>query len=325
MAPDSKLLTIAEPAVLGMWCATLAENGVTGPLDVLDHRHGFFSAFSYAPIRGLFDGLGTGWATKTLCVKDYPGCAYIDTTVDALLEMQLPDPDAIDRIDVHAGLLTCGMDRMSEPYQGGVPTPVTINFSIPWNVAIVLLAKRLTPDEVNSGWLNENAAELRRIAARVHLHHDWDETLLGLKRMTGLLPPGPIQAEIGRLPLIRALRRARSDHPRVPLHGKDLRRLPGLVRNRRKSDGPDGYWNEAALDAFQMTFPSRVDVHLTDGTTRSNRVEIPRGGAGHPQRSPHAVAADKLTAWGPKLWSDVDTIHKAISEDADDVHALLRS
>ena len=64
MAPDSKLLTIAEPAVLGMWCATLAENGVTGPLDVLDHPHGFFSAFSYAPIRWLFGGLGGGGLRK---------------------------------------------------------------------------------------------------------------------------------------------------------------------------------------------------------------------------------------------------------------------
>ena len=141
-------------------------------------------------------------------MKDYPGCAYIDTTVDALLQLELPDPERVKSIDVHAGLLTCGMDGLSERYQTDVPTPVTVNFSIPWNVAIVLLAKRLTPDEVNTDWLQQNTERLRPVAARVRLHHDWDASLLGLKRMSNVLSPGAIQAELGRVQLLRGLRKA---------------------------------------------------------------------------------------------------------------------
>ncbi|HMC51517.1 MAG TPA: MmgE/PrpD family protein, partial [Acidimicrobiales bacterium] len=44
MAPDSKLLTAAEPALVGLRAARMAVAGVTGPLDALDHPHGFFGA-----------------------------------------------------------------------------------------------------------------------------------------------------------------------------------------------------------------------------------------------------------------------------------------
>src|SRR5205085_3169309 len=71
MAPDSKLLTAAEPARVGLRAARLAAAGVTGPLDVLDHPDGFLGAFADAPLRGMLRGLGEGWATLTLCIKPY--------------------------------------------------------------------------------------------------------------------------------------------------------------------------------------------------------------------------------------------------------------
>src|SRR5437764_8827072 len=46
MAPDSKLLTPAEPTVAGLRAARLAAAGVTGPLDALEHREGFLAAFA---------------------------------------------------------------------------------------------------------------------------------------------------------------------------------------------------------------------------------------------------------------------------------------
>src|SRR5439155_538592 len=149
MAPDSKLLTAAEPTVTGLRAARLAAAGVTGPLDALEHREGFLAAFADAPLPGMLGGLGTGWATRTLCVKPYPGCAYLDTTVDALLELGPPPAEDVREVVVEASLLTHEMDRMSRPYASvsgaGVPTPVTINFSVPWNVAVTLVAGELAP------------------------------------------------------------------------------------------------------------------------------------------------------------------------------------
>src|SRR5437763_1141204 len=83
--------------------AVLVATGVAGPLDVLDHPQGFLDAFCDAPLRGLLGGLGEGWATTTLCVKRYPGCAYIDTLVDALLELGPPPADEVAAIEIRAG------------------------------------------------------------------------------------------------------------------------------------------------------------------------------------------------------------------------------
>jgi len=115
MAPDSKLLTAAEPTVAGLRAARLAAAGVTGPVDALEHPEGFLTAFADAPLPGMLGGLGEGWTTRTLCVKPYPGCAYLDTTVDALLSLGPPAADDVREVVVEASLLTYELDRMSRP------------------------------------------------------------------------------------------------------------------------------------------------------------------------------------------------------------------
>ena len=47
-----------------------------------------------------------------------------------------------------------------------MPTPVTINFSVPWNVAVTLLAGELTPSQVSDEWLTANADALLLFAVR---------------------------------------------------------------------------------------------------------------------------------------------------------------
>ena len=218
MAPDSKLLTAAEPSVAGVRAARLAAAGVTGPLDALEHPDGFLSAFADAPLPGMLGGLGTGWATKTLCIKPYPGCAYLDTTVDALLELGPPAAADVEKVVVEASVLTWEMNRMSGPYASTsgdtVPTPVTINFSVPWNVAVTLLAGELTPRQVDVAWLSEHADELRRLAARVRLQHDWSLTRLTTESFAGIVPFGRVtrEAGLGRLGArVRRLRAGRSE------------------------------------------------------------------------------------------------------------------
>jgi 2-methylcitrate dehydratase PrpD len=212
MAPDSKLLTAAEPTLSGLRAARLAAAGVTGPLDVLEHRQGFFDGFSYAPLRHMLTRLGETWTTRTLCVKPYPGCAYVDTTIDSLLAMELPDANEVDRVVVRAGLLTCGMDAMSNRYAAGRPTPVTVNFSIPLNVAIVLLAGQLTPDEVNDSWLDKHRDELESLRRRVSLHHDRGATKASAASFAPLLPVRQIVGDAGRRRLLDAGRRLRRAH-----------------------------------------------------------------------------------------------------------------
>lgn len=204
MAPDSKLITAAEPIASGIRYARLAQAGVTGPLDILDHPQGFFSGFSYTPLREMLKGLGVGWATMTLCIKPYPGCAYLDTMLDAAGEIiashgssktgfvnQVED---IKEIVVEASILTCGMDAMSSRYvsfglnPSTPPTPVTVSFSVALSMAVLLLAGEITPAQVNSAWLANHLDELNNIARKVKLVHDPDLTAKSIRAFSNLLP-----------------------------------------------------------------------------------------------------------------------------------------
>jgi 2-methylcitrate dehydratase PrpD len=309
MAPDSKLLTAAEPAVAGVRAARLAAAGVTGPLDALDDAHGFFSAFAYAPLRGMLPaGLDDAWATDTLCVKPHPGCAYLDTLLDALIELGPPPATDVESVTVEASVLTCQMDAMSSAYasvsRGGVPTPVTVTFSVPWNVAILLVAGELTPRQLRPAWLAQHHGELRDLAGRVSLRHDWALTRSAAESFGRLLPPVTLARDAGTRALGRGLRSVRADHPSIVSGAGDLRGIAALVRpdpRARHLVRGGRYWDPAAVDGFATTFPARVTVRLRDGRTMTAQCDVPRGGAGHPSDPPESVAERKLAAWPSPL------------------------
>src|SRR4051812_38211669 len=279
MAPDSKLLTAAEPSVAGLRAARLAAAGVTGPVDALEHPEGFLTAFADAPLPGILGGLGSGWATRTLCVKPYPGCAYLDTTVDALLELGPPPAAEIDHIVVEASLLTYEMDRMSRPYasvsSADVPTPVTINFSVAWNVAVTLVAGELTPAQISDDWLRANAGELRSVAQRVELVHDWSLTRLTTEAFAGLIPFGRVAGEAG-LRRLGSSMRSRRGSPELRGLQKMFWPPPDLTTMRSRRP----FWDPASVDGFAMTFPARVRLVGKDGSERVTECIRPRGGAG---------------------------------------------
>jgi len=329
MAPDSKLLTAAEPTVAGLRAARLAAAGVTGPLDVLEHREGFLAAFADAPLPGMLDGLGSGWATRTLCVKPYPGCAYLDTTVDALLELGPPAAGDVDHVVVEASLLTYEMDRMSRPYASAsastVPTPVTINFSVPWNVAVTLVAGELSPRQVSEDWLAAHADELRSVASRVRLHHDWSLTRQATEAFASLIPFGRVAGEAGLRRLGTTMRRRRGGGGGGGSELRGLQRMfwppPDLTTMRSRRP----FWDPSSIDAFAMTFPARVRVVATDGSARVVECARPRGGAGHTVEGPEPISRAKLATYGPWLWGDdgTEALAKAIDADEDDLWRRL--
>lgn len=324
MAPDSKLLTAAEPAAVGLRAARLAAAGVTGPLDALDHPQGFFDAFTHAPLPAVLDGLGDGWATKTMSIKPYPGCAYVDTTIDALAELGPPPAEEIARIDIDASVLTCEMDALSSRYgTGRIPTPVTVTFSIPWTVAVMVVAGRLTPYETNEAWLAEHHRQLAHVADRVTLTHDWSLTLQTAEAMAPLLPP---RALLKGAPKARrlagAVRSVRREHEGLQTSPRDAVELVRALRDAglggaRRAAGGRRMWAPRAVDGFAMTFPARVRVTLLDGTVAEAERAVPIGGAGNGTASPEVVSREKLDRWGPLAWGDDDTAALAAAIDAD--------
>ncbi len=319
MGPGSKVLTAAAPTVAGLRAAELARQGMTGALDVLEHpRQGLWRFFSFVPVRHMMTGLGSAWVGDTLAFKRYPGCAYVDTTLDALFDTlgtlaarrgRAVTPGEVRSVKVEASLLSCEMDRLSRGARNDARlTGVNVNFSIGLNVAIGILAGRHTAVELRQPWLDEHAEALRALASRVRLKHDvsmtlevarsFDEVLGGASIARSLSPRDVVAIVAGyRRTLgldLRGLSALGGSLGGGSPLGSIARAARNLARARqvlRPSEGSDVGRSLDAVDfsRFRMTFPARVTLELDDGTTASARCDVPVGAPGAPGRLEAAV------------------------------------
>lgn len=296
MGPDTKLLTAAEPVAQGIRAAILAASGFTGPLDVIESRRGFLSHFSYAPRPSLLEGLGQRWLTDTIAYKPHPGCAYLQAAVEAVLRLQREngfEAGDVARLDVRGGWLTTTMEKLSagEPLTG-----VRVNFSVALSCAVALTAGRLTHEELAPEWLAARDDELRELATRVFLQHDWDltaKTLAGVGASASEIP-------LRRLPSLRArLRDTGMDEIGIGL---------GDLREAARRLGLRGLAHGASADGAlpRMTFPCHVTVRLrSGGVLESDGRE--RGSSGAPIDEQQQVVDEKFDAVRdvagiPKAW-----------------------
>jgi 2-methylcitrate dehydratase PrpD len=293
MGPDTKLLTAAEPVAQGIRAAILAASGFTGAVDLIESRRGFLSHFSYAPRPELLDGLGQSWLTDTLAYKEHPGCAYLQPAVEAVLRLQREngfEAGDVARIDVRAGWLTTTMEKLG----AGEPlTPVRVNFSVALSCAAALLGGRLTHEELAPSWLAAREDDLRDIATRVFVEHDWSLTARTIAAAGGSTSDVPLR----RLPAIRR-RLQDTGMDEVGLGFADLRDAAKYLA-RRGETLPNG-------GQPRMTFPAHVTVQLrSGGTLEADGRE--RGGSGMPLEEQEQVVSEKFaivrdTAEMPKAW-----------------------
>jgi len=302
MGPKSKLLTAAEPAAVGARAALLAADGIDGALDVIEHPRGVLASLSFAPRPAMFGGLGRVWLTDTLAYKRLPGCAYLQSVGEAALAARVA-ADEVAGIEIEAGWLTCEMEELG---RGPDLTPVRVNFSATLTVAIALIAGRLTPAELEPGWLAANEAEIRALATRITLRHDPGITALTLR---GTLEAGA-SPDLGLRDLLRIRRRlgdANMDEAnpgpavlRALAADGDLRRYLGRSLRERlaeRSAAGDGGIETLDTAALRMTFPSRVRIRLRGGSIREVGGSEP-GSCGRPLDEQRAVVEERLAVAG---------------------------
>ncbi len=297
MGPETKLLTAAEPAAQGARAALLAAEGVEGGLDVIESPRGLLVHFAFAPQPAMLGALGDVWLTDTLAFKPNPGCAYLQGALDAALCAGVDAAD-VSSIDVDAAYLTCEMERLGA---GRGVTPVRVNFSVALSVAAALLAGRFTHEELRPAWLAAHEAELRDLAARVHVRHDWSLTA---ETFAGTVDAGARLGSISRSAWRRVGRRARELNMGVTpdltelrelLADRDARRAMGRVLRRALR----GRASMAAIDteAMRLRFPARLRIRLRSGRL----VEIEgreRGACGAAIAEQQQVVAEKCRLVG---------------------------
>ena len=316
MGPQSKLLIASVPSITGTTAAFLAANGMTGPRAILEDPQGFWAHFSFMPLPFMMTGLGRAWVTDTIAFKPYPGCAYIDTGMDALFdimerfEKQLGrpiEPAEVADVKVEASLLTIAMNAMSAGYMDPAKlSPTNINFSLPVSIALGIIAGKLTGAELTDPYLDENRREIVALAGRVELVHSASLSVRFIKAIDEVVDLEAMLAELDMLGLFKArhklgehMRRVATMGPREMLGAwqslnpaermllKSLVSLRGLF-----SKGPGYDLGQSRLEDLRMPFGARVHVTLRDGTMLEAEKHIPRGGPGDPSRLD--VASEKF-------------------------------
>src|SRR3989442_2284849 len=142
---------------------------------------------------------------------------------------------------------------------GAGRTPVGGNFSGARSVAVAVIARRLTHEELDAAWLRTHEPAIGELAGRIRVRHDWQQTL---RTLQGPLDAGATLADVPATAWPRLLRHFGELRGETgPLGWRELaraltgpevrRRLPGLLRRRAGA-------GLGALDtsALRMSFPA---------------------------------------------------------------------
>lgn len=142
----TKSLHAGRTAQSGVLAASLADQGFTASLDVLEHNTGFLRAHSPSGTPDIENGtvdIGTNWRLANLGVnvKRYPTCYATHRSIDAMLNLvdrYKLKPDDVREIRVHTGATQKLMLRNSNPKTG-----LEAKFSMEFAMAAALVAGRV--------------------------------------------------------------------------------------------------------------------------------------------------------------------------------------
>lgn len=194
MGLQSKFLTSSVPTRLGLEAAYLARNGLTGALDIFEFPLGWCNFTADIPIPSFInDALGVVWVTKSMSFKMVPGCAYVSPVADCLREILIANPSLdhreIAEIVVQASVLMSVMDDLARPFTSidelkRTLSHVALNFYIPYNVAVMLIDKKLTPEQLSMSRILD--PEIHELAKKVKTMSSMGSTTDTLGLVSGL-------------------------------------------------------------------------------------------------------------------------------------------
>lgn len=321
-SPDTKVLAGAAAVVEGARAAFFAKEGLSGASDILEHRAGFYRQFTMQrKVLNPFVQLGEVWSTHALCFKRYAACGYASGAVDASLEIHVRPGfrvEDIDYIEVGTSYPALTMDRLAEPHEPGVLTPVNIQFSILRCVAAALALGDLRGYHFSPEAFPRMLPAVRTLAPRSKLVHDWKFSIHQLIGIDAGLNKGGSKHSADMLQFYRTSRMFSSMFGSAPAIGPgDLWKLLRLPKNERSyffkrwgrslgsyvwrtpSNPAQKYRPLGDLRKLSFRMGSRVTVFMNNGDKFSAERIIPTGMAGDPNRK--AVVYEKLIVEGERI------------------------
>jgi 2-methylcitrate dehydratase PrpD len=287
---DARMFLASTTAPLGVQAAQFAANGLRGAMEILGDARGFLSSFGQPPFPPAYEGLGKVWLSDTLCYKIYPGCAYIDTTIDCVLTLARQhsiDAKKVKAVHVAANPVTLAMDSLSAGYvKGPESLPATLHLSVTYNVAAALMDRELTARQFSRERIRDRATW--DLASRVYLTLN-DVMAQRMRERSSLKS---VKDESG---------------DRAPL---DL--------------------GSVDLSGFKMSCGAHVRIELEDGRTCEAEQEVPFGAAGRPYDERRKAVEDKFrretryTLRKEKMEKAVDLILHLDQANAAQLRELVR-
>jgi 2-methylcitrate dehydratase PrpD len=173
--------TMAKPfhagkaAMDGLLSATLAERGLSAPLDILDETSGFARVFSreYDPGK-ITVGLGGNDHILSNSFKPYAACLLAHPVIDALVEIKREHRlDAATVAGIHVEVAPLNMKVAGNPY----PRDSTeAKFSIPFGAAVALIRGSANESDFKGPSLQDSAARTLMESIRVSVNPSLSET-----------------------------------------------------------------------------------------------------------------------------------------------------
>jgi len=279
--PKSKLLTAATPLGIGIRAAYLAREGVTGALDILEDKRGFWHRFAFRPLPEMLDGLGELWLTETLSVKTYPGCFFFQTTCSAMAELLRRHPrlelEDVTDVLVETTKLGTEVTRAAAQYPGDKLSSISIGFDLALTVAVMLEAGRLTSQEHEEAWLAEHTAGILRWRERIQVTHDPSLTVRMQASSRGIPAARKALSALGVGDLVRLAARYRADNRASLFTAKDVVSSFRAARQHAAAPPPDAEHVRRSPSAIPLYFPGRVTLRFRDGRRDSVQVDLPVG------------------------------------------------
>lgn len=304
MHGHAKYTTAGTPSAAGVRAGLLASGGAVGHPEVVTSESGFLNDFAYRPLPEMLGGLGETWVTRSLCYKPYPGCAYLQTPIEAYDRLSSRHDfgaDEVSGIRVGGSLPTILMEDYSSSNAGSDRIfPTSVAFSVKLGLAVFLEYGRLNTAELTDANLRDRGTALAERADNVELDHDWDRTLNLIEGVNRGIDLGALVRQVGYVDLLGALRKVRRRHSGIST-GRELVKLlvggKGLKALRVTGSPLD--WDrfdlaKASMDRVRFNFGCRLEVRLGDGTRHRLTLERHRGSTGSDASTLAELTEEKL-------------------------------
>jgi len=149
-----KAFAAADACRKAIFAAQLAQNGMTGPINVFEGRYGFFKVMGRKPVEPPH--LGEPFGIRRVFTKRFPLGQFSQTVAQAAMEVRpfFTNPDDIQEVNIHVS--RSAIKIMAEgPDKWRPPTHETADHSIPYSAAVVLMYGKIEPEHYEDPYLHD--------------------------------------------------------------------------------------------------------------------------------------------------------------------------